>query len=153
MSEAESTLLFRRNWPGLDRRELRAFARRLRLEVGEGRPFTCLMTGDRALQELNRQFLGHDYPTDVLSFPSASPGGELGELAISLDRAAAQAAERGHAIEDELRILMLHGVLHLAGYDHETDRGRMRRAESRWRRHFGLPEGLIERSRAARKSA
>ena len=69
----------------------------------------------------------------------------LGEIAISHHRAAAQAADFGHALEDEIRILMLHGLLHLLGMDHETDRGAMRRAETRWRRRLGLPVGLIER--------
>jgi probable rRNA maturation factor len=126
---------------------LRAFALRLRDEVASGRPFTSLITRDAELTRLNREFLQKDYATDVLSFPSGAAEGELGEIAISVDRAAEQAAEHGHAIEDEIRILMLHGVLHLAGMDHENDRGRMRRAETRWRQFFGLPAGLIERTR------
>lgn len=130
----------------MDRRALRAFARDLTAQVAAGREFTCLLTGDPVLRKLNRDFLGHDYATDVLSFPSGSGAGPLGDLAISVDRAAAQAGARGHGVDDEIRILMLHGVLHLTGYDHETDRGRMRRVESRWRQHFGLPTGLIERN-------
>src|SRR5204863_1068833 len=110
------------------------------------RPFHCLITDDRELRRLNRQFLGHDYATDVLSFPSES-GVELGELAISAGRAAAQAREHGHSRLDEIRILMLHGVLHLKGMDHQTDGGAMARAESRWRQKLGLPAGLITRSR------
>ena len=70
---------------------------------------------------------------------------DLGDIAISLQRARAQAARYGHAIEKEIRILMLHGVLHLIGHDHESDSGRMARAEKRWRRALGLPGGLIER--------
>ena len=66
-------------------------------------------------------------------------------MAISVARARAQARQFGHTTEDELRILMLHGVLHLLGMDHETDGGRMARAEKRWRRELGLPNGLIER--------
>jgi len=77
----------------------------------------------------------------------ASHPGYLGDLAISLGRARAQAREFGHTTEEEVRILMLHGVLHLAGMDHETDGGRMARAERRWRRALGLPTGLIERVR------
>jgi probable rRNA maturation factor len=77
----------------------------------------------------------------VLSFPSE--GG--GELAISLDRASAQAAEYGHSVADEIRILMLHGVLHLAGMDHESDAGQMEKAEAGWRRRLGLPCSLIQR--------
>ncbi len=72
----------------------------------------------------------------------------IGEIAISVDRAAAQAKEQGHSLADELRILMLHGALHLAGFDHEKDSGEMRRAEARWRKRFGLPLGLIERETA-----
>lgn len=103
---------------------------------------TCLITTDAELQRLNREFRAKDYATDVLSFPSAAQGGEI---AISWDRAQAQAAEMGHSVDDELRILMLHGALHLMGMDHETDRGQMGRAEARWRKRLGLPVGLIER--------
>jgi probable rRNA maturation factor len=85
-----------------------------------------------------------DYATDVLSFPSAIAG-TLGDLAISLPRARAQARDFKHTTEIEIRILMLHGVLHLLGYDHETDSGRMARAEKRWRTQLKLPNGLIER--------
>jgi probable rRNA maturation factor len=96
------------------------------------------------LRRLNRTFRGKDYATDVLSFPSE----DMPELAISFDRAAAQASELGHSVEEELRILMLHGLLHLAGMDHETDAGSMARAETRWRKRLGLPSGLIERAHA-----
>ena len=87
-------------------------------------------------------------PTDVLSFPALQSLAQdfLGSLAISWQRAAAQAREYGHALESELRILMLHGVLHLLGMDHETDRGWMARTESRWRLRLRLPDGLIERA-------
>jgi probable rRNA maturation factor len=102
---------------------------------------TCLVTDDEELRRLNKQFRGKDYATDVLSFPE--DGG--GEIAISFDRAVAQAAEMGHSVEAELRILMLHGALHLTGMDHEQDNGEMRRAEERWRKKLGLPVGLIRR--------
>jgi probable rRNA maturation factor len=147
MPASLSNVLFSRGKVALDRAQIRAFAARLRTEVAAGRSFTCLITRDDELQRLNRQFLDKDYPTDVLSFPSGARDGMLGELAISVDRAAAQASEQGHRVEDEIRILMLHGVLHLTGMDHAGDRGRMRRAETRWRRFFGLPAGLIERAR------
>ncbi|HLH02865.1 MAG TPA: rRNA maturation RNase YbeY [Bryobacteraceae bacterium] len=149
---AKPTLLFRalpspNPLSAADRRALRAFAEQLTTEVAAGHAFLCLVTDDRELQRLNRTFLQHDYPTDVLSFPLASPNGGLGEIAISIERAAAQAAEFGHNLLDELRILMLHGLLHLTGLDHERDRGRMAQAERKWRHHFALPEGLIARSR------
>lgn len=125
------------------RAELRLYWRELAEALGAGRAMTCLVTTDAELRRLNREFRGKDYATDVLSFPSA--GADAGEIAISWDRAAAQAREMGHDIDTELRLLMLHGALHLTGMDHETDNGEMRRAEMRWRRKFGLPLGLIER--------
>jgi len=146
MSSDDPLLLFRRAPRGLARGDLRLFAERLREEVAGGRRFHCLLTDDRELRRLHRQFLGNDYPTDVLSFPEPEPGDFLGEMAVSVARAEVQAAERGHTREDEIRILMLHGLLHLLGMDHAADRGRMRRVETRWRRKLGLPAGLIERS-------
>jgi probable rRNA maturation factor len=127
---------------------LQRFATRLETEVAGGSLFDCLVTTDAELRRLNRIFRHHDTPTDVLSFPnpqSPLPNSSLGDLAISLHRARAQARQFGHRLEDEIRILMLHGLLHLLGMDHETDRGRMARAERRWRARFGLPLGLIER--------
>lgn len=145
MSEPHSTLIFRRAPRGLSRSSLKQFAARLETDVAAGRTFTCLFTNDAELERLNREFLGHDYPTDVLSFPSPGPDGFLGEIAVSVDRAAEQARRYGHPLEAELNILMLHAVLHLLGMDHERDRGRMARAERRYRKSLGLPGGLIER--------
>jgi probable rRNA maturation factor len=126
--------------------------------VAKGRGFHCRITNDAELQSLNAQFRGKDYATDVLSFPGLSVPNtvgqarerSLGDLAISIERARAQARECRHAIEDEIRILMLHGVLHLLGMDHESDSGQMKRTEIRWRRKLGLPAGLIERQREGR---
>lgn len=134
------------------RRSLREFAETLESRVARGRSFDCLISGDAELRRLNRHYRKKDYATDVLSFPASNaavpkPEKTLGELAISADRALAQARDCGHALGDELRILMLHGLLHLTGLDHETDDGKMARAESRWRKTFGLPDGLIERAR------
>jgi len=147
MSPDGSIILFRRAGKGLPRAELRGFAAQLVMEVAAERQFECLLTDDRELRRLNRSFLGHDYATDVLSFPSGMSGGFLGELAISVDRASEQASEFGHTLTEEIKILMLHGVLHLLGMDHEKDRGAMVRSEKRWRKRFGLPESLIERVR------
>ena len=147
MPEPHSTFVCGRLQAGLARRNLKAFAVRLEEQVTAGRRFTCLLSDDAELQRLNRQFLDRDYPTDVLSFPSPGPDGFLGEVAISMDRAAEQARERGHSLENEVEILLLHGVLHLLGMDHEKDRGRMARAERRHRQDLGLPAGLIERVR------
>jgi probable rRNA maturation factor len=126
-------------------------ARRLQAEVARGGCFDCLIAGDAELRRLNRDFRGKDDATDVLSFPSGRParrGAEprLGDIAISLGRARAQARRFGHAVEDEIGVLMLHGLLHLMGMDHETDSGRMARAEKRWRARLELPDGLIERA-------
>ncbi|MBY0506379.1 MAG: rRNA maturation RNase YbeY [Bryobacteraceae bacterium] len=148
MSDAETSLLIERATPRIGRTALRAFAETLRRDLCGGRPFTCLLTGDKELRRLNRQFLGHAYATDVLSFPSGEPIGPLGDIAISLERAKAQAAEYGHRIEQEVRILLLHGVLHLLGHDHEADQGEMRRLEERWREKYELPTGVIERAGA-----
>jgi probable rRNA maturation factor len=120
------------------------------MEVAQGRPFDCLITGDAELRRLNLKFLGNDYPTDVLSFPGPrppTPGPPLGDIAISFPRARAQARAFGHDTGQEVQILMLHGLLHLLGMDHATDGGRMARAEKRWRGRLGLPTGLIERVR------
>ena len=143
-----STVLFRRTPPDFRRRAVERFARRLELEVAKGKPFGCLITGDAELRRLNREFRGMDYATDVLSFRATGLPRYLGDLAISLPRARTQAREFGHSIEQEVEILMLHGLLHLLGYDHETDRGQMARAEKRWRTGFGLGTGLIERVRS-----
>ena len=152
MSPSDPDIRFFRLPKQIDQSCLLWFAAELRKRVLRDRDFSCLVTTDRELQKLNRLFRNKDCATDVLSFPAAdTPGGNgayLGDLAISWQRASTQAAEFRHSVENELRILMLHGVLHLSGLDHETDRGQMSRAETRWRKTLGLPAGLIERVRA-----
>lgn len=113
---------------------------------------------DARVRALNRQYRRKDAPTDVLSFPSfapsalrrAKPAGDenafLGDVVIAVGVARRQAREAGHSLQTELRVLALHGLLHLLGYDHEHDEGRMARLERRLRRKGGLREGLIERS-------
>src|SRR5712671_6381291 len=122
MPAYEPLVLMRRTFSGLRPAWLEEFARGLRRRVTGGREFQCLITGDAEMQRLNREFRKKDSPTDVLSFPAAHKSrGEagmpephsLGDIAISLDRARAQAREFGHAVDDEICILMLHGVLHL----------------------------------------
>jgi probable rRNA maturation factor len=140
MPSPDPLVAFRRIPAALNRAEIENFAqhlsKRLRAE------FSCLLTTDAELKQLNRQFRNKDYATDVLSFTGTQ------ELAISYQRARAQAAEFGHSVEDEIRILMLHGVLHLLGMDHETDSGAMARREALWRRKLGLPNSLIQRAGA-----
>lgn len=147
MNSDGPSLIFRHPAGRVRRTPLREFLVELESRVTHGKSFDCLVSDDRELRALNRQFRGKNHATDVLSFPSASQSGSLGEIAISLDRARAQATEHGHSLDEELRILMLHGALHLAGLDHESDSGEMARAERRWRKHFGLPAGLIDRTR------
>lgn len=133
------------------KRELAAFLAAATGRIRLAGAVSVLITGDAAIRKLNRQFRKKDKATDVLSFPSGiesgtAPNPIAGDLAISLETAWRQAAEQGHPLETELRILLLHGLLHLAGYDHEADDGQMRRRERRLRREFGLPQGLIERA-------
>ena len=114
-----------------------------------------MVTGNLEMRSLNRRFRGKDKPTDVLSFPPMADfaNGLAGDVAISADIASKNAKALGHAPAEEIKILALHGVLHLAGYDHENDDGEMFRKENRLRRLLGLSTGLIERSgkTAARK--
>ena len=108
------------------------------------------LVSDRQIRQLNRTFRGVDKITDVLSFPvqpfpPVLPS--LGEIAIARGVARRQARAAGHSETTEWRVLALHGLLHLLGYDHEHDDGRMQRVERKLRRKGGLPEGLIDRSR------
>jgi probable rRNA maturation factor len=146
MPNPATSFLFRHPSRKVRRGPLREFWAEIAPAAAKGRASICLISTDRELRDLNRRFRKKDYATDVLSFPGAE--GSPGEVAISLDRAAEQAAGEGHTLEEELRILMLHGALHLAGMDHETDGGEMARAESRWRKRLGLPGSLTERARA-----
>jgi|SRR6185369_1256103 len=98
---------------------------------------TIAFVSDKRIRELNRQFRDIDKATDVLSFP-AEEELNLGDVAVSVETAAAQAKENGLSFEDELAQLILHGLLHLCGYDHETDNGEMNRFELRLRRKLGI---------------
>jgi len=110
-----------------------------------------LVTSSRELRALNRRFRGEDKPTDVLSFPPVLglADGFAGDVAISAEIAAQNARGLGHSAAEEIKILALHGILHLAGYDHERDCGEMARREQRLRSSLGLPVGLIERNEEA----
>lgn len=114
-----------------------------------------LLATDTVLKRLNREYRGKDQATDVLSFPAAEQAAaeHAGDLAISLQTAARQAQEHGHTLEEEVRVLLLHGFLHLHGMDHEADRGEMAAAEATLREKLKLPLGLIGRTEeTARKS-
>jgi probable rRNA maturation factor len=113
---------------------------------------TVLLTTDAAIKDLNRRFRHKNKATDVLSFPAgepfcgSGPDKVAGDLAISVPTARRQAIEQGHSLSTEIKVLILHGTLHLAGYDHEADEGQMARRERLLRARLGLPQGLIERA-------
>ncbi len=131
-------------------RELRSFLRETAAAIPLDGKVSVLLTTDNAIAELNRQFRRKNKPTDVLSFPAAPIEGVrnplAGDLAVSVDTASRQAEEWGHSLLLEVKILLLHGLLHLAGFDHERDEGQMRRREGALRTHLGLPSSLVERT-------
>ena len=128
--------------PGLTR-----FLNRARLAIGLRGAVDVLLTGDITLCQLNKSFRGKNKSTDVLSFPApeAFANKHAGDLAISLETAARQAKTYGHTLPEEIKILLLHGLLHLSGEDHETDSGEMATREAALRRELRLPTTLIER--------
>ena len=131
---------------GLSPSGLARFLNRVRAAVGIEDEVHVLLAGDATLRRLNRQFRGKNEATDVLSFPAADARlGVAGDLAISLETAARQATRFGHSLRDEVRVLLLHGVLHLAGFDHEKDAGEMAAREAELRRELGVETGLIAR--------
>jgi probable rRNA maturation factor len=135
-------------------RALSLFAGKAQRALGIRGEVNIRVTSNRELQKLNRRFRRRNRPTDVLSFPSAMPK-LAGDIAISADIAAANAADLGHSTEMEMKVLILHGLLHLAGYDHETDDGDMQAREGELRQQLRLPTGLIARanSRSRRRAA
>lgn len=130
------------------------FVSRAKRAVGLQGGVTLLVTSSRELRTLNRRFGGKDKATDVLSFPAKMrlPLRFTGDVAISADIASQNAARLGHSVVEEIKILALHGLLHLAGHDHERDNGEMSRTEMRLRKQLGLPVGLIERSERPARS-
>ena len=146
---SSSTLLLRnlQRKVRVDGRPFRLFLRKLTDELAPGRASaTLVLVGDERMRDLNRRFRGLDRPTDVLSFPSRDEDSPdetdyLGDIVISVETARRQALRRGSTLGRELRVLALHGFLHLLGHDHETDDGEMRRMEYRLRRKFGITRG------------
>ena len=137
---------------GLTQLALDRFVTRASRAAGLRAGVNVLITSNDELQELNRRFRGKDQPTDVLSFP-ALPGVKpryAGDIAISAEIAAYNARALGHTAAEEIKILALHGILHLRGYDHERDRGKMARREEKLRRDLRLPIALIERTEQPR---
>jgi probable rRNA maturation factor len=127
---------------------LTRFLNRVRTAVGLKGAVDVLLTGDSTLRQLNKDFRGKNKSTDVLSFPAPTAFAKkhAGDLAISLETAARQARAHGHPLPDEVKILILHGLLHLSGEDHETDDGEMATREANLRRELRLPTTLIERT-------
>jgi probable rRNA maturation factor len=144
-SEPHPISIENRSSARLPRGPLTIFANKVRSAVRLNGEVAILITSNTELQRLNREFRGKNKPTDVLSFPSDIRG-YAGDIAISADIARNNARERGLTLTEEAKVLILHGMLHLAGYDHETDNGRMARKEQLLRRRFGLAESLIART-------
>jgi len=146
-------VILRRRIAKLSASTLERFVLRVRRVVHVRGTVNVLVTNSSELRALNRRFRGADKATDVLSFPSPQVEVErsnarrvAGDVAISADVARENAARLGHSVADEVRILTLHGILHLAGFDHERDNGVMARRESQLRRQLKLEAGLIERT-------
>jgi probable rRNA maturation factor len=126
-------------------RALTLFATKAKRALGARGELSIRITSSAEMRDLNRRFRRKNKPTDVLSFPADTPK-LAGDIAISAEIAAANAEELGHSVDTELKILILHGLLHLVGYDHETDAGEMQAKESKLRQRLKLPVGLIERT-------
>jgi len=148
-------VILRKKVSGMSSSTLERFVSRARRAVNLPDAVNVLVTNSRELRSLNRRFRGKDQPTDVLSFPPPPPPAEgrpgkwaVGELAISADIARENANRLGHTLAEEIKILVLHGILHLAGFDHEQDEGKMARKENQLRLQLKLATGLIERTRA-----
>ncbi|MBZ5597104.1 MAG: rRNA maturation RNase YbeY [Acidobacteriia bacterium] len=141
-------VIFRKRVPGLSEVALAKFLRRACRAARLRGAVNVVVTGSRELRALNNRFRGRDKPTDVLSFPPVLGLSHdfAGDVAISAEIAAQNARRLGHSPADEVKILALHGVLHLAGLDHERDQGQMARKEQGLRKTLGLPVGLIERN-------
>lgn len=137
-------IILEKRVPGIAMEDLIRFAQRAQTLAHVYGEVSVLIADNRRLRELNRRFRRKNAPTDVLSFPR--PRG--GDIAISLDIARENARLYGHHFSEELKVLILHGMLHLAGYDHESDHGRMAAREMRLRNQLHLPSSLIGRTSA-----
>jgi probable rRNA maturation factor len=141
-------IVIRKPVSGLSSSALTRFITRAKGAVRLRGSVDVLLAGNRDLRALNRRFRGKNQPTDVLSFPAgeAPRNGFVGDIAISVDIANQNAKRLGHATAEEIKILCLHGLLHLAGFDHENDQGQMAKKELSLRRRLGLVTTLTERS-------
>jgi probable rRNA maturation factor len=141
-------VIFQKRVPGLTELTLNRFLARARRAAGLKGMVNVLLTTNSEMKSLNRRFRAKDKSTDVLSFPAGPDIRKqfAGEIAISAEIAAQNARALGHSPAEEIKILVLHGVLHLRGYDHECDNGQMARREKHLRAKLRLPLGLIERT-------
>ena len=150
-------VIFRKKIVGLSSASLETFLLRARRMLHFRGKVNVLVTSSTELRSLNRQFRGNDKATDVLSFPSSSilpfPAAYAGDIAISADIARQNAAQLGHPVASEVKILALHALLHMAGFDHERDNGQMARKERQLRLRLRLEPGLTERGAARRSKA
>ena len=138
---------------GVDENSLERFVTRARRAIGLRGGITVLITSSREMRSLNGRFRGKKKATDVLSFPPQFRSPRFaGDIAISGEIASENARRLGHSPADEIKILALHGVLHLAGFDHESDNGKMAKVEDRLRGKFSLPCTLIKRTVAPKNS-
>jgi len=148
----EPTIILERRVAGLNQRMLAAFVAHASKEVGLAGAVTVMVTGNREMRRLNFRFRGKDQSTDVLSFPPPEfVSGFAGDIAICFDIAARNARTLNHSTAEEVRVLVLHGILHLAGYDHEGDQGEMAKTEDDLRKRLSLPSGLIKRNTVKRR--
>ncbi len=141
-------VIFQKRVADLSELALSRFVARARRAARLKGTVNVLLTTSAEMKSMNRRFRGKNQPTDVLSFP-AEPGAPktfAGEIAISAEIATNNAHALGHSPAEEVKILVLHGLLHLRGYDHECDNGRMARRERQLRAQLHLPMGLIERA-------
>lgn len=143
-----SLIIFETEVDGASEASLARFLAKARREVGLSGKVNVVVTTNDAIRDLNRRFRKKNKPTDVLSFAAGDKfQSEIaGDIVISAEIAAENAVKLGHPFSTELKVLLLHGVLHLAGYDHEDDDGRMERKERKLRKAMRLPDGLIERT-------
>ncbi|HSZ63509.1 MAG TPA: rRNA maturation RNase YbeY [Terriglobales bacterium] len=144
-------VIFQKRVPGLTELAVDRFLARARGVVKIKGSVNVLLTTSAEMKSLNRRFRGKDKPTDVLSFPAEAGAARkiAGEIAISAEIATRNARALGHTPAEEVKILVLHGLLHLHGYDHECDNGQMARREKQLRAKLRLPLGLIERTASA----
>jgi len=141
-------IILKRKLAGTSSASLGRFLARAQRAAGLRGEVNVLVSSNREIRELNRRYRGKDKATDVLSFPADGGAGKefAGDIAISVEIAARSARRFGHATAEEVKVLLLHGILHLAGYDHERDNGSMARMEQRLRAQLALPTALIART-------